>query len=44
MAPKWGWEVIFPANPDLADTLGDMDLDFEIFRFFRSVGNIHEMT
>ena len=28
--PKWGREVLFPANPDLADILGDMDLDFEI--------------
>ena len=31
--PKWGREVFFPANPDLADTLGDMDLDFEKFNF-----------
>ena len=29
--PKWGREVIFPANPDLADILGDMDFDFDIF-------------
>ena len=28
---KWGWEVIFLANPDRADILGDMDLDFENF-------------
>ena len=27
--PKWGREVIFLANPDLVDILGDMDLDFE---------------
>jgi len=30
--PKWGQEVLLPANPDLADILGDMDLD---------VGNLH---
>ena len=30
---KWGREVIFPANPDLADILGNMDLDFENFKF-----------
>ena len=30
--PKWGRDVfLFPANPDLADILGDMDFDFEIF-------------
>ena len=29
--PKWGREVLFPANPDLADILGDMDSDFENF-------------
>ena len=32
--PKWGQEVLFPANPDLANILGDMDLDFENFHFF----------
>ena len=31
--PKWGREVIFPANPDLADILGDMDSDFENSHF-----------
>ena len=31
---KGGREVLFPANPDLADILGDMDLDFENFHFF----------
>ena len=31
--PKWGREVLFPANPDLADILGDMDLNFESFPF-----------
>ena len=31
--PKWRQEVAFPANPDLADILGDMDLDFENFHF-----------
>ena len=32
--PKWGWEVLSPANPDLVDILGDMDLAFEDFRVF----------
>ena len=27
--PKWGRELLFPASPDLADILGDMDYDFE---------------
>ena len=27
---KCGREVIFPANLDLADILGNMDLDFDI--------------
>ena len=31
--PKWGREVIFAVNSDLADILGDMDLDFESFHF-----------
>ena len=31
--PKWGREVFFPANPDLAGILGDTDCDFEIFYF-----------
>ena len=26
---RWGREVLFPANPDLADILGDMDFDFD---------------
>ena len=26
---KWGWEDFVPANPDLADIWGDMDLSFE---------------
>ena len=30
---KWCREVLFPANPDLADILGDMDLDFGNFIF-----------
>ena len=30
---KLGREVFFAANPDLADILGDMDLDFENFHF-----------
>ena len=29
--PKWGREALFSANPDLADILDDMDLDFKIF-------------
>ena len=32
--PKWDREVLFPANPDLADILGDMDLGFEIVHVF----------
>ena len=32
--PKWGREGFFPANPDLADILGDTDFDFENFVFF----------
>ena len=31
--PKWGREGLFPANPDLADILGDTDFDFENFSF-----------
>ena len=31
---KWDREDFCPTNPDLADILGDMDLDFEDFRFF----------
>ena len=30
---KWDREVLFPANPDLADVLGDMDIDFENYHF-----------
>ena len=26
---KWGQEDLLPTNPDLADSLGRMDLDFE---------------
>ena len=36
--PKWGLEGIFPANPDLADILGDMDFDFESFYFWYFFG------
>ena len=32
--PKWGQEDFFPTNPDLADILGRMDLDFENLYFF----------
>ena len=28
---KWGREDLFPANPDLANILGDMVLDFDNF-------------
>ena len=31
--PKWGREVLFPANKNLADILGRTDFDFEIFYF-----------
>ena len=31
--PKWGREVLFPTNPDLADILGRTDFDFENFQF-----------
>ena len=31
--PKWCREGLFPANPDLADISGDMDLDFKNFDF-----------
>ena len=31
--PKWGREGLFPANPDIADILGNMDLDLIIFIF-----------
>ena len=32
--PKWGQEVLFATNPDLADILGDTDFDFENFCFW----------
>ena len=35
---NWSWEVIFPANPDLADILGDMNFDFDNFHVFDVVG------
>ena len=37
--PKWGREVLFPANPDLADILGDTDFDFENFCFLDFLGS-----
>ena len=37
--PKWGREVLFPANPDLADILGRTDLDFEKFYFLGFFGS-----
>ena len=36
--PKWGREVIFPANPDLANISGRTDFDFENFIFFDLLG------
>ena len=32
-APKWGREVLFPANSDLADIFGGTDFDFDNFYF-----------
>ena len=32
--PKWGQDNFFSTNPDLADILGRMDLNFENFYFF----------
>ena len=32
--PKWGRELFFPTNPDLANILGDTDFDFENFYFW----------
>ena len=37
-SPRWGQEVIFPTNPDLADILGDTDFDFENFYLFDCLG------
>ena len=37
--PKWGREVLFPTNPDLADILGRTDFDFENFYFFDFFGS-----
>ena len=31
--PKWGRELFFPTNPDLANILGRTVFDFEIFYF-----------
>ena len=36
--PKWGREVLFPANPDLANILGDTDFDFENLHFWDFLG------
>ena len=38
-SPKWGREVVFPANPDLADILGRTDFDFENFYFWDFFGS-----
>ena len=32
--PKWGLDCFFSTNPDLADILGRMDLNFENFHLF----------
>ena len=32
--PEWGQEVLFPPNPNVADILGDMDLDLRIPIFY----------
>ena len=37
--PKWGRECLFPANPDLADILGDTDFDFKNFYFWDFLGS-----
>ena len=37
--PKWGREGFFPANPDLADILGDTDFDFENLIFLYVFGS-----
>ena len=37
---KWGWEVLCPANPDLANILGNVDLDFENLYFFDLLDSI----
>ena len=37
--PKWGQEDFFPTNPDLADILGRIDLDFWNFYFLDFVGS-----
>ena len=31
---KWGQELFFPTNPDLANIVGDMDFDFENLYFW----------
>ena len=31
---KWGRELFFPTNPDLADILDDTDFDFDNLYFF----------
>ena len=35
---KWGREVIFPINPDLAVILGALDLDLERFYVWDAFG------
>ena len=36
--PKWSREALFPANPNLADILGDIDFDFANFYFLMFLG------
>ena len=43
--PKWGRELFFPTNPDLANILGDTDFDFENIYFwdFFSIPNFPDV-
>ena len=41
--PQMGPEKYFPANPDLVNILGDMDLDFENFLFGYFFGFVRSM-
>ena len=36
---KWGREGLFPANPNLADILGDADFDFDNFYILDFLGS-----
>ena len=39
--PKWGREDVFLTNPELADILGRVDLDFDSFLCFGFLGPQH---